>query len=571
MKTLRGILFRIGRVVFDTILVVILLVGFVAVRIVRFRSGPRRLRQLLESGGAGFIKLGQLLSIRWDLLPWQYCDELSHLLDRVSPLHRSVIVAEIESQFGKPLDECFRKFDAVPLGSASLAQVHGAELSTGEPVAVKVLRPGIEQRIATDLWILKKAASFIDGMPLLGSIRLTNLIDELQRMTMEELDMRREARSADLLHGLLASDPLDHCAPKVYSEYVTARVLTMERFYGVSATDLLRAVQTDDRARLKELSERGIAPRRTARLLFRSIMEQAYVHRVFHADPHPSNLILLDGGTLAFIDFGMVGWLDEQLWSQQYQLFDSIARGKIHQAYLAFVETLGPMTSWDLTSFEAEFKTLLRDWMSAVQSSTATPVEKSTGRFLFQAVLAVRRAGLTLPNNVLRLHRATIVSDMIELHLYPQLNLMGDMREFFADESCRRITAFFKADRLRENIQDSIAFTLRAPSFGLMVMDWIETRLPRIARSLEDEISRFDQVLGMAMNYLRFLVWSSVPAVFLLWWLGARASTAAGPPYTWVHRLGCAFNLPLVLLWSAAAAFIAYALGQMVHALRESS
>jgi ubiquinone biosynthesis protein len=570
MKALRGALFRIGRVVFDIILVVLLLVGLVAVRVLRFRSGPRRLRQLLETGGAGFVKLGQFLSIRWDLLPREYCDELSHLLDRVSPLDRSVIVAEIEKQFGKPLDECFRKFDAVPLGSASLAQVHGAELSTGEPVAVKVLRPEIERRIATDLWILKAAAGVIDGMPLLGSIGLANLIDELQRMTMEELDMRREARSADLLHSLMASDALDHCAPKVYSEYVTARVLTMERFYGVSATDLLRAVQTDDRGQLAELSERGITPRRTARLLFRSIMEQAYVHRVFHADPHPSNLILLEGGTLAFIDFGMVGWLDEQLWAQQYQLFDSIARGKIHQAYLAFVETLGPMSSRDLTSFEAEFKILLRDWMSAVQSSTATPVEKSTGRFLFQAVLAVRRAGLTLPNNVLRLHRATIVSDMIELHLYQELNLMADMREFFADESCRRIAAYFKPDRLSKNIQDSIAFTLRAPSFGLTAMDWIETRLPRIARSLEDDISRFDQVLGMAMNYLRFLVWASVPVVLLLWWLGRRASAAASPPHAWIYRVGSAFNLPLVLLWWAAAAFIGYALGQMVHTLRES-
>jgi ubiquinone biosynthesis protein len=570
MKALRGILFRFGRVVFDTILVVILLVGLVAVRIVRFRSGPRRLRQLLESGGAGFVKLGQFLSIRWDLLPWEYCDELSHLLDRVSPLDRSVIVAEIERQFGKPLDECFRKFDAVPLGSASLAQVHGAELSTGEPVAVKILRPGIEQRIATDLWILKKTASFIDGTTFLGSIRLTNLIDELQRMTMEELDMRREARSADLLHGLMASDTLDHCAPKVYSEYVTARVLTMERFYGVSATDLLRAVQTDDRARLKELSERGVAPRRTARLLFRSIMEQAYVHRVFHADPHPSNLILLDGGTLAFIDFGMVGWLDEQLWSQQYQLFDCIAHGKIHQAYLAFVETLGPMTSRDLTSFEVEFKTLLRDWISAVQSSIATPVEKSTGRFLFQAVLAVRRAGLTLPNNVLRLHRATIVSDMIELHLFPQLNLMADMRDFFADESCRRITSYFRPDRLRQNIQESIAFTLRAPSFGLTVMDWTETRLPRIAQSIESDISRFDEVLGLAMSYLRFLVWASVPVVFLLWWLGGKASATVGPQYAWIHGLSSVLNLPLVLVWWAAAAFIGHALGQMINALRES-
>ena len=275
------------------------------------RHRPATFKRYLQSCGGGFVKLGQILAMRYDLLPAAYCDELASLFDRVPPVALKKIERVIQEDLGRPLLASFRSFDATPLGSASIAQVHAATLMTGEPVAVKVIRPGIVRTLRVDLSYLALLGEFNRSFGILSSLKLHAIARELSTLTQEELDLRREARNTDLFHRKLAQDEIDHYAPRVYFELSGRRVITMERIEGLPMTQLIAAVQSNDTVRLEQFAARGIRPRRTARLLLRSILEQTMEHRVFNADPHPANLIIKDGGSLAWVDFGMVGWLDE--------------------------------------------------------------------------------------------------------------------------------------------------------------------------------------------------------------------------------------------------------------------
>ncbi|MBO0703233.1 MAG: AarF/ABC1/UbiB kinase family protein, partial [Candidatus Dormibacteraeota bacterium] len=294
-------------------------------------SGPQRapavLRRYLQACGGGFVKLGQVLATRYDLLPEAYCDELAKLFDRVPPAPAAAIERVIADDLGRPLSQCFDDFDPRPLGSASIAQVHPARLISGVPVAVKVIRPGIVRTFRVDLAYLAAAGRFSSRFGVLTHLRLETMAHELSRLTREELDFHREARNAAFFHRRMAEDEIDHCAPRVYFDLCGPRVITMERVQGVPMTELLAAVQHDDRTRLDEWAALGIRPRRTARLLLRSVLQQTMQYRVFNADPHPANLILKAGGALAWLDFGMVGWLDEQTWGQQFRLQAAVANG----------------------------------------------------------------------------------------------------------------------------------------------------------------------------------------------------------------------------------------------------
>jgi predicted unusual protein kinase regulating ubiquinone biosynthesis (AarF/ABC1/UbiB family) len=182
-------------------------------------AGPRVLRWYFQTSGATFVKLGQLLATRYDLLPAAYCEELATLLDSLPPEPLRRIVATIERDLGRPLATCFEDFELAPLASASVAQVHGARLLGGERVVVKVLRPGIEQRFRVDFFYFRLIAWFIHRLGVLPNVDLREIVRELRKLSSEETDLRREARNLREMHDLTASDDIDHYAPEVYPEY----------------------------------------------------------------------------------------------------------------------------------------------------------------------------------------------------------------------------------------------------------------------------------------------------------------------------------------------------------------
>ena len=289
-------------------------------------GGPRVLRWYFETCGGGYVKVGQLLATRYDLLRADYTEELGKLLDSLPPVPTAKIIRVIEEELGRPLADVFVVFEPQPIATASLAQVHGAVLADGDDVVVKVLKPGIAERVRIDLAFLRITGRVVEVLPVLRGLDVSGLVEELSRTAIDELDLSREALYTAYLHDRMATDPIAHYAPAVYRHLSSRNILTLERVRGVTVREMLTAITNGDDGALEAWAARGITPERTAVILLRSVLEQTMRLRSFNADPHPSNLIVSDGGTLNWVDFGLMGWIDERQWELQLRLREAIAQ-----------------------------------------------------------------------------------------------------------------------------------------------------------------------------------------------------------------------------------------------------
>ncbi|HVO41655.1 MAG TPA: AarF/UbiB family protein [Aggregatilineales bacterium] len=482
---------------------IIFAVGFLFRRLGPSDTGPRLLRWYLQTCGGAFIKVGQLLAMRYDLLPATYCDALTTLLDRLPAFPVAAIIQVLEADLQVTWTAHFQELDSQPLGSASVAQVHRAVLYDGTPVAVKVMRPGVERRFRIDFINIRLAARALDLVGLLGSIEAAELAEEFIRLTEQEFDFRREARYAQRLHELMSQDEVNHYAPRIYFELCGPHVITMELLEGVWLYELLAAVKNDDQARLLAWAELGIIPEQVGRLILRSVLTQCYRHRFFHADPHAGNLILLDGGTLGYIDFGLVGWLDERAWEQQFRLYENLANARLHAAYETILSTMEPLPVTNRSRFEMELKALLQDWILAINSNYATTSEKSSAFFFFRLFDIVRRSHLTIPSGIMRLNRALIISDAAILELAPQLHRLAFLREFFDNEARRLRNAAISDQFASETINRVLVEFMRSPYAAWSLLDWASRRVPNIWRDYRQQLTRSERAFVVFLRYGR--------------------------------------------------------------------
>jgi ubiquinone biosynthesis protein len=275
------------------------------------REGARSFRQALEELGTTYIKLGQLLASRPDLLPDVYIDELSHLVDEVAPVPFAEVEAVIRADLG---DELFASIDPQPLATASIAQTHRALLKSGRDVVVKVRRPGIVEQVELDLSVLRSTARLLEGHSATAQLlQVEALADELEVHLRDELDFVQEAYNTELIAGLI--EPYDKVtAPQVIRPYLTERVLVLEWIDGRKVTEA-----------------HGLAPdlaAELARQFFSAYVLQVVEEGVYHADPHQGNVLLTDDGRLALLDFGLLGRIDEDTRSGLSLLLLAIAQNR---------------------------------------------------------------------------------------------------------------------------------------------------------------------------------------------------------------------------------------------------
>jgi ubiquinone biosynthesis protein len=258
------------------------------------REGARAFRLSLEDLGTTFVKLGQLLSSRPDLLPDAYIEELGRLVDEVPPFPFADARRVIDEEVGL---DAFARLDETPIASASIGQIHGALLRTGREVVVKVRRPGLPEQVAVDLELLRSLTAFAEGRSETARLlQLAALADELESHLAAELDFSEEAHGGELIAELV-SEFEQLVVPEVIRPHVTERVLVLERVDGTKVT-----------------AEHGLEPERgrlLARQLFRSYVQQITVRGVYHADPHRGNVLVTDDGRLVLLDFGLLGRLDD--------------------------------------------------------------------------------------------------------------------------------------------------------------------------------------------------------------------------------------------------------------------
>lgn len=373
---------------------------------------PEHLRLALEELGATFVKLGQIVSTRGDILPPEYQAELARLQDAERPEPTAVVVEAIAAELGRPVDALYATFDQQPLATASIGQAHAAVTLDGVDVVVKVRRPGVVAQVEADLAMLRSMATWITRWTPVGRRHnLGGLMGEFADTLTAELDYVREARNAQRFGSLFAGDPCVHI-PRVLWPLTTHRVLTLERIRGIKVTDhaALDAVGVD----------RCVLAQRAATLEMRMIFE----HGFFHADPHPGNFFIEADGRIGLIDFGMVGEVDQPTRIALVQVVGSLAL-KDGNALVDALERLG-------IAGDAGVPDRLRaDLMELAERALEQPLgDLSVGSLLRDVVSVVRRHHLRFPPNLALLVKTVAMSEGVGAQLDPSFRLVTVLLPF---------------------------------------------------------------------------------------------------------------------------------------------
>ncbi len=306
----------------------------------------KRLRIVLEELGPTFIKVGQMLSTRADIVPPDIFQELQKLQDQVPPAPSEEIIQEVETQLKSPISEIFIEFDKEPIAAASIGQVHKARLKNGDMVVVKVQRPNIRRTIEEDIDILRTIAILaerhIQEAEVYGPVEF---VDEFAKYIRNELDYTLEARNMERFTHIFADDKTIYI-PKLYWEFTTGKILTMEMINGIKISQI------------DELRKHGYDPKRIAYKGAEAYLKQIFVHRFFHGDPHPGNIFILPGEVIGFMDFGIVGRLSPMMASRLNDLLIAIIQkdaDKITENLLKISKVAGEIDIESLQADVAEF------------------------------------------------------------------------------------------------------------------------------------------------------------------------------------------------------------------------
>lgn len=376
----------------------------------------KRFRLALERLGPVFIKFGQLLSTRRDLLSVEYADELARLQDRVPPFQSATAIATIEREIGRPLNAAFGTFSEQPLASASVAQVHEATLTSGEEVVVKVIRPGIEQVIREDLALILALAKLLERLSSdARRLHLIRVVEDYEKTILAELDLLRESANTVRLRRNFESSPLLY-VPKVFDDLSSVNVLVMERVKGVPISDLatLREHGTD----LKKLAERGVE----------TFFSQVFNDNFFHADMHPGNIFVdvSDPANPSYIavDCAIIGQLTKE--DQAYLARNILA---FFDEDYAEIAKLHSESGWISSSANAlEFESTIRQ---LCQPFFQRPLaEISFGSFLIALFSAARRFDMEVQPQLVLLQKTLLNIEGLGRQLYPDLDLWTTAKPF---------------------------------------------------------------------------------------------------------------------------------------------
>ncbi|AVP97212.1 hypothetical protein C7S18_08390 [Ahniella affigens] len=397
----------------------------------------RRVRAAFQSLGPTFIKLGQQLSARVDLVPYPYILELEKLLDDVPAFPAAQAIAIIERTTGRRLTEIFQTFDPKPIGSGSIACVFQAVLQTGEHVAVKVRRPGIGEQLAADLTVLRWGCLALELFAFPPGFT-RNFVDDLRTMLFEELNFAREARFTELFRHQVKQAKLKFVsAPKVHHRWCSFEVLVSEFVSGVWMTDILHAVETQDQTILQHLSEQGIRPKKLARRVLRTSRFGAFEGWAFHADFHPANILVRPDNRLILIDFGSCGTSTEKERRIWRAFFHAQGQSDVSGMVRAIIGMLDPLPPVDLDEFskrlEAEF---WRD-LHAHKSKHAHWWERTTTNLWIGFFLLTRQYRIPVNINILKTIRASLLSHTIAARLHPNIDHYAEFRKYAADAGRR--------------------------------------------------------------------------------------------------------------------------------------
>lgn len=496
-------------------------------------SRGERIRRALEELGPAFVKLGQLLAGRPDLLPADLSDELAKLRDEVTPMPSGEAQATVEAELGKPVAELFAEFDPEPLAAGSIAQVHRAKLADGRAVAVKIQRLDVRPTLETDLRILGHLATLASGRLLPdGPVDPVEVVEELARTFARETDFRREARTLASFRRNFAGDATVRF-PEPLREWSTEKVLVMELLAG------------ERPAPAEELRAKGLDPALLARRGAQAFVRMVLDHGHFHADPHGGNLLFLPNNVVAFLDFGATGRLDPDTRDRLLDLLVALGTRDIAKTAELFVDLGRPGEGIDRRRLASDVADFVDEW-------SGRPLDDvPLGPFLSDFFGILGRNRIAFPPDLAVFARALVHLETEGRRLDPSFDLLagiGDpVREFYL----RRRSPTARLQRGWSELERGLAVLASIPAelgriLGLLEERKLEVRLSHVGLDgLVREIDRASNRIAFALVIAALVVGSAIVSNLahgpLLW--GYPAVGVAGFLLAAILGLGLAFSI----------------------------
>ncbi|MBW2997734.1 AarF/ABC1/UbiB kinase family protein [Candidatus Woesearchaeota archaeon] len=403
---------------------------------------PKLILKVFEDLDGSFIKLGQLLALRPDLIPAEYCDELAKLQDKVKPFPGKKAKEIIEKELGKPIGRLFASFDEKPIAAASMGQVHVAKLKDGRKVAVKVQRPDVLKTVKIDIKLLYRLASALQKRYKIKTFDAVEIVREFERYTDNELNYLKEAHNIDLFHQNFAkSDAI--VVPAVHWSHTTGKVLTMEYIAGRRLTDV---------SRFKPAQRKKIM-----NAILDAEFEQMFVHGVFHADPHPGNYLIKRNGKIALLDFGIIGRLDYVLKDTITNFFISVVNGDVEGV-------INEALKMGVTTDDSDVQQIRRDLYDYLSGYYGTPLEKMNVTEVMQTLIRIfRQNKLKLPPSFVLLVKATVTLEGFATRLDPKMNFVESAKPYVKKLTRRRMHPARIAKRAKKKVEMMLEFAESIP------------------------------------------------------------------------------------------------------------
>ena len=402
-------------------------------------SRPQRLRMAFEELGPTYIKLGQILSTRPDLVPVDYVNELAKLQDEVPSFPFGDVKGIVEAEFGAPAEELFDELQAQPLASASIGQVHKARLKDGEAVAVKFQRPGIQKVIEVDLEIMLHLATLAERhLKELEIHRPVKIVEEFARTLEKEIDYRIEATNMERIARQFLDLPYVYI-PAVFREFTTSRILTTELIDGIKIS------------KIENLEAAGLDKKVLADRIVGLVLKQTFDHGFFHADPHPGNIFALANNVICLVDFGMMGLVDRATREEFVDLIDSV----VHQHEVKTTQVLLNLTDWDE---QPDIRALEREVADFMGRHLYKPLkDMEIGKLLQDLIQLTLRFRLRIPPDIFLMIKALSAVEGVGRMLDPEFDLVAHATPFIKQVKLER----FAPQRISADVFDLMSRLLQ--------------------------------------------------------------------------------------------------------------
>jgi ubiquinone biosynthesis protein len=381
-----------------------------------------RLRHQIERIGGTAVKLGQQMAMRIDMLPYDYTVELSKMLDRMVPFPVEYAIQRIESFLGRPHQEIFHNFNPEPIGSASVACVFSGYLDDGAHVAIKIRRPNIGQQFVADCSALGLVLRILEFFTLMRPGLAHNFLFDFRYMLLEELDFTKECRYTELFKRRVEKRLSYVSAPNVYPELSCDDILVTEFVEGIWLREMINAVERKDESALALLRDSGIHPELVARRLLRANQFGVFENLLFHADPHPSNVVVQRDSRIVFIDFGACGAYtsrERTNWRQLAYYHEQEDVGRMVQSAVALLEPLPPI---DIDEFSKRVELVFWDDLYAFKSKYTQWWERTSAKIWIRFLELARQYNIPLTLSTLRMIRSTLMYETIAARLFHRVD-----------------------------------------------------------------------------------------------------------------------------------------------------